>query len=110
MKKIAFIIALISFALVSCGKTEQTTNVEVKEPTAWEYKIVKLTNKDEATQHATINTLSLEGWELANTYTEIGTSINRSSGSNEYINVHTKSINYIFKRPLSGSNVAVPVE
>ena len=112
MKKIALILSIISFtfALVSCTHTKPKSQTSAQEPTAWEYKIVKIKDKDELTQSTTINTLSLEGWELVNTYTEIGTSIGRSYSSGEYINVHTTTINFVFKRPLSTISAIQPAE
>lgn len=100
MKKIAFILAIIAIAFTSCSHLKPVEKPTSQEPTAWEYKVVKITDKDELAQNTTINTLSLEGWELTNTYTEISTSIGRS-GYSEYINVHTTTINFVFKRPLS---------
>ena len=109
MKKIAFILTIIAISFASCSPFKPVEKPASEEPKAWEYKVVKITDKDEATQNATINTLSLEGWELVNTYTEISTGIGRS-GYSEYINVRTTSINMIFKRPQSAINATQPVE
>jgi hypothetical protein len=109
MKKIAFILTIIAITFASCSSFKPADKPTSQKPTAWEYKVVKIADKDVLTQNTTINTLSLEGWELINTYTEISTSIGRS-GYSEYINVHTTNINFIFKRALSSLSTTQPAE
>lgn len=106
MKKIAILLSIIALAFVSCNNAEeQASQQNTTSNCAWEYKVIKLSGKELATQTEAINQLSREGWEMVDTFSQIGTSIT-SRGYSEYINVQTVAVSYVFKRPATGNHAA----
>lgn len=107
MKRILFICAIIAVALASCNKTENTEQLPTNNQTeAWEYNVIKVTDRDIANQSVTLNQLSNQGWELVSTHTQIGTSIAKKNAYSEHINVQTTALYYVLKRPRGNYPVA----
>jgi hypothetical protein len=100
MKRILLICAIIAAALTACNKTENTETQTAEMKTgAWEYMVLKVTDRDIANQTAALNQLNAEGWELVTTHSQIGTSIAKKNTYSEYINVQTTALHYVLKRP-----------
>lgn len=99
MKRVLFICAIIVVALTSCNKTENAEQLSANNTGAWEYMVLKATDRDIASQTATLNQLSLQGWELVTTHSQIGTSIVKKNSYSEHINVQTTALYYVLKRP-----------
>lgn len=113
MKNKLFLCCLVAYALTSCGIKEQT----------WEYKVVKVAGKDAeiladygalvyGDQTTMLNKMGKEGWELVSTYTETATAF-PNFGNSEYVtgireNVRTSVVNFVFKRPSRGEEIAKP--
>ena len=110
MKK-ALILCCLVASLASCGSKTQT----------WEYKVVKVAGEDATLmadygskvfqdQTPMLNKMGKDGWELVNTYTEIGTAF-PNFGNSDYVtgireNTRTMVLNFIFKRPAQKSNTS----
>lgn len=102
MKK-TLLVCCIAGLLTSCGN----------KPEMWEYKVVKVAGEDATImadygskvfqdQTHMLNKMGKEGWELVNTYTEIGTAF-PNFGNSDYVtgireNTRTIVLNFIFKR------------
>lgn len=102
MKKTLLLCCMIA-ALASCGNENQI----------WEYKIVKVAGQDAAVmedygpkvfddQSQMLNKMGKDGWELVDTYTEIGSAF-PNFGNKDYVtgireNTRTTVLNFIFKR------------
>jgi hypothetical protein len=99
MKRVLFICAIIVAALTACNKSENTESQIANNTGAWEYMVLKATDRDIASQTATLNQLSFQGWELVTTHSQIGTSIVKKSAYSEHINVQTTALYYVLKRP-----------
>ena len=102
MKKTLLLCCMIA-TLASCGNESQT----------WEYKVIKVAGQDAAVmedygpkvfedQTQMLNKMGKDGWELVNTYTEVGTAF-PNFGNKDYVtgirqNTRTTVLNFIFKR------------
>lgn len=98
MKRVLFICAIIVATLTACNKSENTES-QIANTGAWEYMVLKATDRDIASQTTTLNQLSFQGWELVTTHSQIGTSIVKKSAYSEHINVQTTALYYVLKRP-----------
>ena len=106
MKRVLFICTIIVVALTACNKSENTESQIANNAGAWEYMVLKATDRDIASQTATLNQLSFQGWELVTTHSQIGTSIVKKSSYSEHINVQTTALYYVLKRPRGNYPVA----
>lgn len=104
MKKILLVFSLVAL-LASCSDTK------------WEYKVVKVAGKEAeqmadfgslvyGDQTSMLNKMGQDGWELVDTYTEVGTAF-PNFGSSEYVtglrdNHRTTVVNFVFKRESDG--------
>lgn len=102
MKRLLFVCCMIA-TLASCGNKNQ----------AWEYKVIKVAGQDATImedygpkvfedQTQMLNKMGKDGWELVDTYTEIGSAF-PNFGNKDYVtgireNTRTTVLNFIFKR------------
>ena len=99
MYRISLICALLALCLVSCKSQDDSLAANQPQSILWEYKVVKLTDLSPEQHMLTINEYGAQGWELVNTHSNIGTSVNVIQYGREHINVRTTAMNYVFKRP-----------
>ena len=99
MNRISLICALLALCLVSCKSLDDSLAANQPQSILWEYKVVKLTDLSPEQHMLTINEYGAQGWELVNTHSNIGTSVNVIQYGREHINVRTTAMNYVFKRP-----------
>ncbi len=100
MKKL-FVVFLCVIMMSSCGNSK------------WEYKVVKISGEEVSEYQpctfpdpsSALNNLGREGWELVSSYTETSSSF-PNFGNSKYVtglreNVHTTTLNFVFKRKVS---------
>ena len=117
-------IATICTASLGCGLMGSQEVAEPVGPPTWEYKVVAVYSEgndridDEALAFGSVspsesemNTLGLQGWELATSYLEMETAY-PNFGNQGYVtgiqpNVRPQRVVFIFKRPLPVLNPGI---
>ncbi len=116
-------IATLGSASLGCGLMGSQEVAEPAGPPTWEYKVVAVYNEGNdriddgamafssvSPSESEMNTLGLQGWELATSYLEMETAY-PNFGNQGYVtgiqpNVRPQRVVFIFKRPIPALNPA----